>query len=207
MLKAGGIAGICAAAGAAAGIAGSAAAPSTQQAHKAARPGLRGLFRGGPGLGAGRLGVAGPPVHVEMVVPNSSNGFQTVTMDRGTFQSLSGDKLTISEGTKTKVYKSLALTIPSTATVERNEAAAKLTDLKSGDQVNVIQSPQGTTVIAFDAKQQPGAGAPGFEHRFRHDGPFGPGNGQSPPAPGNGRQTPSLPGSGQPGPPPGLSTN
>jgi hypothetical protein len=219
MLKAGGFVGICAAAGAAAGIAGSAAAPSGQQAHKAVRPGPRGLFLGGRGhFGAGRLGgalgVTGPPVHVEMVVPTKSNGFETVTTDRGTFQSASGGNLTISEGTKTKAYKTVTLTIPSSATVRRNAAAAKLTDLKSGDEVNVIQSPQATTVIAFDAQHRPalrpggpgglrGPGGPG--PGFRNRGFFGPDNGQTPP--GNGRQTPPPPPNGRTAPPPGASTN
>jgi hypothetical protein len=70
----------------------------------------------------------------------------------GSFSSLSGEKLTITEGTKTATYKTLTLTIPSGAAVTRNGEAAKLSDLKSGDMVMVAQSPQGTDVAAHDAQ-------------------------------------------------------
>jgi hypothetical protein len=95
---------------------------------------------------------AGPPVHSENVVPNRNGGFDTVTMDRGSFSSLSANQLTITEGTKTATYKTVALTIPSGATIRRNGDAAKLSDLKSGDTVMVLQSPQGTVVTAHDAQ-------------------------------------------------------
>ena len=87
-------------------------------------------------------------------MPNQSGGFETVTMDRGSFSSLSGDQLTITEGTKSATYKTVTLTIPSRATVRRNEAQAKLSDLKAGDEVNVIQSPKSTVVIANGAQHQ-----------------------------------------------------
>jgi len=85
-------------------------------------------------------------------VPNEKGGFDTVTMDRGSFSSLSGDQLTITEGTKTATYKTVTLTIPSSATVRRNGEAAKLSDLKSGDTVMVVQSPKATVVSANDAQ-------------------------------------------------------
>jgi hypothetical protein len=85
-------------------------------------------------------------------VPNEKGGFDTVTMDRGSFSSLSGHQLTITEGTKTATYKTVTLTIPSNATIRRNGEAAKLSDLKSGDTVMVMQSPKGTAVVANDAQ-------------------------------------------------------
>jgi hypothetical protein len=75
-------------------------------------------------------------------------------MDRGSFSSLSGDQLTITEGTKSATYKTVTLTIPSGATVRRNEAQAQLSDLKAGDEVNVLQGPKSTVVIANDAQHQ-----------------------------------------------------
>src|SRR5262249_59484332 len=115
---------------------------------------------GGGGVRAGAPGrslvpgprpdAAGPPVHSENVVPNKTGGFDTVTMDRGSFSSLSGEKLTITEGTKTATYKTLTMTIPSGASVTRNGEAAKLSDLKSGDTVMVAQSPNGTAAAAHD---------------------------------------------------------
>jgi hypothetical protein len=108
-------------------------------------PGVR--FKFGPLADA-----AGPPVHSDTVVPNDKGGFDTVTMDRGSFSSLSGNQLTITEGTKTATYKTVTLTIPSGATVRRNGEAAKLSDLKSGDTVMVMQSPKATVVAANDAQ-------------------------------------------------------
>jgi hypothetical protein len=98
------------------------------------------------------LDAAGPPVHADAVVPNEKGGFDTVTMDRGGFSSLSGDQLTITEGTKSATYKTVTLTIPPSATVTRNGEAAKLSDLKSGDTVMVMQSPKDTVVAAYDAQ-------------------------------------------------------
>jgi hypothetical protein len=158
-IKTGAIAGLCALGGAVAGIAGSAAAPSS---HKpVARASQSDVPRAGFAIAVagGKPGAPGalpaPPVHSELVVPNQAgNGFDTITSDRGSFQSLAGDQLTITEGTKTAAYKTLTLTIPSDATVYRNDAQAKLTDLQSGDEVMVTKAPSGTTVSAADAQHQ-----------------------------------------------------
>ena len=155
---------LCAIVGAAAGIAGSSASssPATHPRLGLGGPGLF-FFKHGPLAGAigplagmfGPLaGVSGPPVHVEAVVPKQGGGFETLTMDRGSFSSLSGSQLTIKEGTKTATYKTVSVTIPSGATVRRNDASAQLTELKPGDQVTVVQSPSSTVVIANDAKHE-----------------------------------------------------
>jgi hypothetical protein len=145
----------CALAGAAAGIAGtSAATPSTTK-----HPGLRRWLGLAPLAGPLAMAVpgvaAGPPVHSDAVIPDEKGGFDTVTMDRGTFSSLSGQDLTITEGTKTATYKTVTLTIPGDATVRRNGETAKLSDIKSGDTVVVAQGPKGTLVAAFDAQHEP----------------------------------------------------
>ena len=141
---------VCALAGGAAGIAASSASSSRPTPVKPPGVVAEGI---GPLLGPGPLGdAAGPPVHSDAVVPNEKGGFDTVTMDRGSFSSLSGDQLTITEGTKTATYKTVTLTIPSNATIHRNGEAAKLSDLKSGDTVMVMQSPKGTAVVANDAQ-------------------------------------------------------
>ena len=151
----------CALVGGAAGIAGSAASTnnSTKEraAHDAARTGaIKSGMAIGPGFAIGIPGdAAGPPVHSESVVPNEKGGFDTVTMDRGTFASLSGEQLTITEGTKSATYKTVTLTIPGDATVYRNGEKAALSDIKSGDTVTVMQSPSGTVVNAFDAEHEP----------------------------------------------------
>jgi hypothetical protein len=148
---------LCAIAGAAAGIAGSSAS-STPAPHPRIGLGGRGFFffKHGPLAGAsGPLAdVSGPPVHIEAVVPKRGGGFETVTMDRGSFSSLSASQLTINEGTKTATYKTVTVTIPSGATVRRNGVPAQLSDLKPGDDVTVVQSPRSTVVIANDAKHK-----------------------------------------------------
>jgi hypothetical protein len=122
-------------------------------------------------LGIGPLlDAAGPPVHADAVVPNEKGGFDTVTMDRGSFSSLSGDQLTITEGTKSATYKTATLTIPSNATVRRNGEDAKLSDLKAGDEVLVVQSPSRTLVVAHDA-QHPGPLALKARAQLGGDGP------------------------------------
>ena len=151
----------CALVGGAAGIAGSSASTNhtakERVAHAAARAGAtRSGMAIGPGFAIGIPGdAAGPPVHSESVVPNEKGGFDAVTMDRGTFSSLSGEQLTITEGTKSATYKTVTLTIPSNATVYRNGEKAALSDIKSGDTVTVMQSPSGTMVNAFDAEHEP----------------------------------------------------
>jgi hypothetical protein len=182
LTRAGIIAGVCVVVGALGGIAGSAAAPS-KKGHDAQST----TSTNGPVMhrGPGPIGVigGGPPVHAELVVPNKDGtGFETVTMDDGTFKSLSGDQLTITEGTKSATYKDVTLTIPSDAKVQRNFDDAKLSDLKDGDHVHVGQSPEGTFVFAVDdahAKQGPPDGR-GFH--VHADGPPPPGA-PAPPTP------------------------
>ncbi len=151
----------CALVGGAAGIAGSQASTNhttkRRVAHSAARAeAIRSGMAIGPGFAIGIPGDgAGPPVQSESVVPNEKGGFDTVTMDRGTFSALSGEQLTITEGTKAATYKTVTLTIPSGATVYRNGEKATLSDIKSGDIVTVVQSPSGTVVNAFDAEHEP----------------------------------------------------
>jgi hypothetical protein len=172
--RAGAVAAVCALVGAAAGIAGSAAAPSGHKTNNSDAPGE-------PHAGMIRMG--GPPIHAELVVPNSAgNGFDTVTMDTGAFKSLSGDQLTITEGTKTATYKVVTLTIPSNATVYRNDAKAQLSDLKDGDTVHVKQGAGGTTVFANDAQHQPEFRTFGKFRHFR-GGPGAPGEAGQVPAP------------------------
>lgn len=160
-IRAGVVAGLCALGGAIAGIAGSAAAPSHHNARARASQAedAKGVgdtkVVGASVAGApfGKLG--GGPVHSELVIPNKQeSGFETITTDRGSFQSLSGDQLTITEGTKKATYKTLTLTVPAGATVYRNDEKAQLSDIQSGDEVMVTQTPGETTVTAADAQNQ-----------------------------------------------------
>jgi hypothetical protein len=105
--------------------------------------------------GAAAIPFGGPPVHSEMVVPTKSgDDFETVTQDNGTVKSVSGDQLTITEGTDKATYKTATLTIPGDANVIRNGEKASLGELQAGDDVHVSQSSEGTFVYASDAQYE-----------------------------------------------------
>jgi hypothetical protein len=108
-------------------------------------------------------------VHAEEVVLNKAGtAFITQTEDNGTVVSVSGDQLTIKEGTTSLAYKTVTLTIPSDATISRNGAKAALADFKAGDRVRVTSSSDGTSVFGGD--KAPQGGGPG-----RHGGDPPPG--------------------------------
>jgi hypothetical protein len=139
LVKAGAVGGACAAIGAGAGILGTSAAatnnvlPSTQAKTHHARRVLPLLDRA---------------VHADAVVPVKGGQFVTVTLDRGTVQSVSGQQLTIAEGTKKHGYKTVTLTIPANAKVRDNKQTAQLSDLKASQRVLVVQGPKNTRVVA-----------------------------------------------------------
>jgi hypothetical protein len=83
-----------------------------------------------------------------VVVVHTKGGFVDVTFDRGIVHSVSGQQLTITEGTRKTAYKAVTLTIPSTARVRDNRQKATLSDLKAGQRVIVISAPKHTLVIA-----------------------------------------------------------
>ncbi len=97
------------------------------------------------GLRARRL--LGRAVHGDFVVA-TKHGFVTVTVDRGRVQSVNGQHLTLTEGTKTQTYKTVTLTIPANAKVRDNKKLASLADVKAGQRAMVVQAPRHTWVIA-----------------------------------------------------------
>jgi hypothetical protein len=193
IVRTGAVGATCALVGGAIGIAGSSASSSGQPSRPIVRAAGPGIAVAGPILGFGPLADAeGPPVHSDAVVPNDKRGFDTVTMDRGSFSSLSGDQLTITEGTKHAIYKTVTLTIPANATVRRNGEKAGLSDIKAGDEVLVVQGPNETFVAANDAQHR---GPLGFKLRpsLNGEGPppaplrgEGPARYKLPPTPGAG---------------------
>jgi L-fucose isomerase-like protein len=110
---------------------------STNQAAHAARAGARFRLR--------RLALRA--VHGTVVV-HTKTGFVTVTFDRGTVDSVSGQQLTITEGTPKASYQKVTLTIPTTATVRDNRQAASLSQLTAGERVIVVSAPTKAWVIA-----------------------------------------------------------
>ena len=91
-------------------------------------------------------------VHGDLVVATKT-GFANVTFDRGFVQSVSGQQLTLREGTKKATYKeTLTLTIPANARVRDNGQPAPLGSLQNGQHVLVLQGPKNTYVIARTPK-------------------------------------------------------
>jgi hypothetical protein len=136
LVKLGAVGGACAAIGAGGGILGTSAAATnngTTTAKHHARH-ARSLW-----LRA---------VHADAIVPVKGGQFVQVTLDRGTVQSVSGQQLTIAEGTKKASYKTVTLTIPGGAIVRDNKQTAQLSDLKAGQRVLVVQGPKNTRVVA-----------------------------------------------------------
>lgn len=122
-----------------AGAAGSGTATTSSTTAKAPRA-----------RGAGARALERRAVHADVVVATKS-GFAAVTIDRGFVQSVSGQQLTIREGTKKATYKTVTVTIPSNAKVHDNRQASTLSAVTSGQRVAVVQAPQRTWVFARTA--------------------------------------------------------
>lgn len=90
-------------------------------------------------------------VHGDLVV-NTPQGFKTVTFDRGFVQSVSADTLTLREGTKNATYKTVTLTIPSSARVRNDGQPSSLSSLRAGEHVGVLAGPVRTVVVARSVK-------------------------------------------------------
>jgi hypothetical protein len=103
---------------------------------------------------AGRRGAAAVlrrAVHGDLVV-HTRQGFTTVTFDRGFVQSVSGDTLTLREGTRKATYKTITLTIPSSARVRNDGQRSSLSSLRTGEHVGVFSGPIRTLVVARSIK-------------------------------------------------------
>lgn len=142
------VAGVCAAVGAGAAVAGNAASAPSPSAAAAKQTRANGKGRRAP------LRALRRAVHADAVVPTKDGRFVTVTLDRGIVQSVSGDQLTLKEGTKKATYKTVSLTIPANAVVRVNKQAVKLSDVKSGQRAAVVRGPKRTLVVARDAKRK-----------------------------------------------------
>jgi hypothetical protein len=152
MMRATAIGAACALAGAGAGIAGSSAATTSSSATSTTAAKTTNQRGGGPG-GHARA------VHaVETVLNKAGTAYITETEDSGTVKSVSGNEVTITEGTTAVPYKTVTVTIADGATIERNGKTATLADLKAGDEIHVSVSSDGTRVMAHDATFRPTGG-------------------------------------------------
>jgi hypothetical protein len=91
--------------------------------------------------------LAGRAVHGSVVL-HTKRGFVTVTFDRGTVQSVNGNQLTITEGTRSATCKTVTLSIPTGARVRDNRKLTTLSSVTAGQRVLVVAAPQRTYVIA-----------------------------------------------------------
>lgn len=143
------IAAICAALGAGASAIATAGASNgpakSAWVQGAGAAGKRGLRRGA-------LRLLARSVQGNLVVPTRT-GFAKVTFDRGTVRSLSGQQLTLAEGTRTAIYKTLSLTIPGGAVVRVNGKKVSLGEVKPDQRVIIIRAPSRTLVIAHDPRK------------------------------------------------------
>jgi hypothetical protein len=134
----------CVAAGAGiSAIATAGAATSSSSSHstaakhaKAHRGGLRRLARAVQGS----------------AVVRTKDGFSTVTFERGKVGSVSGNQLTVIEGTRKATYKTVTVTVPAGALVRDNRQKATLSAVKPGQRVLVLNAPKRTVVIARTPK-------------------------------------------------------
>ena len=135
----------CVALGAGISAIASAGASTTKSAHAGTTAGHKGQHGGGLKRFAARA------VHGDVVVPTKT-GFATVTFDRGVVDSVSGQQLQITEGTKKATYKTVTLTIPTTAVVRDDKQKSTLASVKAGQRVLVVQAPKRTLVVARTPK-------------------------------------------------------
>jgi hypothetical protein len=158
----GSIAAACAAAALTAGIAeGSGTSQGTTSTQASSTSSAAGMP--GHGAGDGAPGPGGGAVHsVSVVLNKARTAFVTQTSDRGTVEGVdaSAGAVTILEGTKSITYKTVTVTIPSTASVSLDGKTSTLSALVKGDRVSVSSSSDGTDVIAADSSFRP-EGGPG----------------------------------------------
>jgi hypothetical protein len=130
------------------GVGAGASAIASAGASTTSTPGAKSAAKVRRQAGRGELRRA---VHGEFVI-HTKKGFETVALDRGFVQAVNGDVLTLHEGTKTATYKTVTLTLASSARVRNNRQRSSLSTLKPGERVQVIQGPAHTLVVARAAK-------------------------------------------------------
>ncbi|HWE34221.1 MAG TPA: hypothetical protein VG410_12095 [Solirubrobacteraceae bacterium] len=140
-LKLGAVALACVAVGVGAGAiangAASTSAPATTHSAHRARLGLRALVR--------RTAQANLVVHTKQ-------GFVNVTVARGTVQSVSGNEVTLAEGTRKATYKTVTYTLPAAVRVRDNRQRSTLSAVKPGQRALVVMLPKRALVIARTPK-------------------------------------------------------
>lgn len=141
-LKLGAVALVCVALGTGAGvIANSAASTSTPASSHAGRMHAR-----------ARIGKLARRTVQGTFIVHSKSGWATVQFARGTVESVSGNQLTLAEGTKKAAYKTVTLTLPSKVLVRDNGQKSTLSSVSQGQRALVIIAPRRAWVIAHTLK-------------------------------------------------------
>lgn len=86
------------------------------------------------------------------LVIHTKQGFADVTVARGTVQSVSGNQLTLAEGTRTATYKTVTFTLPSNVRVRDDRQPSTLAAVKNGQRALVVIGPKRALVIARTPK-------------------------------------------------------
>jgi hypothetical protein len=82
----------------------------------------------------------------------TKSGFVSVTVARGSVQSITGQTLTLSEGTRKQTYRTVNLTLPAKLTVRDNHRASTLGQVQSGQRAIVVIGPGRALVLAHTPK-------------------------------------------------------
>jgi hypothetical protein len=85
-------------------------------------------------------------------VVRTAHGFATATFARGKVAAVTGQRLTITEGTPRAAYKTVTMTVPANAVIRDDRQKATLSAVKAGQRVLVLTAPQRTYVIARTPK-------------------------------------------------------
>jgi hypothetical protein len=131
--------------------AGASAVAGAGAATGSAHPGAGKSAKAAKARRAGVRGLARRTVSGTFVV-HTKQGFRTVTVERGTVDSVAGQQLKLTESTPKATYQTVTLTIPTTAHVRDDRRKASLSAVKAGQHVLVIQAPKRTIVVARTPK-------------------------------------------------------
>jgi hypothetical protein len=86
-------------------------------------------------------------VAAQLVVA-TRQGFVRVNVMRGLVKSVSGNQLTLAEGTRRSTYKTVTITLPARTRVRDNRQRATLSQVSAGQRALIIRGPHRALVIA-----------------------------------------------------------
>lgn len=102
--------------------------------------------------GLGPRAIIRRTVQGDLVVA-TRKGFVHVKVARGLVKSVSGNQLTLAEGTRKASYGTVQLTLPARTRVRDNRQKATLSAVKPGQRAVVIQAPKRALVIAHTPRK------------------------------------------------------